>query len=296
MGLVSCLSLVPVQNMAREFSYHKQNKIVVLIPPSKDDIFMSFYPLNPYDYDLSDSVYNMEESRFLKYFGDSLVIDLFMRGLKESLDYYNIRLLIPDSKDLILQHNEKAYFYSVAQMEILEYIDTVEIKSDSVYIKIPGEKYAYVYTTSELANMKFSDTVEKIDELDTLPNVREFSRRNVVANTWLEYTELENPERPTQVLFSMQYTSDLFDGYFMIEYPRIEVKFVSQEYMIYINDVIELIYYLGYKNGEYIADYIFNLYLEERLGEENLKYYYRYDPDISRARRVDDDRFIIIDP
>ncbi len=292
-GLVSCL---PLQRVAREFSYEKQNRIVLLIPPSKSDVLSLYYPKDPYRYNISDSIYDIEYSRFLKDFEDSLIVDLFMRGLTQRLIQYGIRYKIPDARELALKPNEKAYMYSVAQMEMLEYIDTTEIKSDTVYITFPGQRYAHVYSTAELEQIEFPDTVEMKVELDSVYYSRNFARTNVVANSWLEFAELENPKRPMQVLFSMQYTSDLYNGYFLIEYPEIEVKFSPQKYMIYINDVIDLIYFAGYKNGEYIADHLFNIFLEERLGPENVHHYYKYDPNTSRARRAGDDRFIIMDP
>ncbi len=293
LGLVSCF---PIQRLAREFNEHKHNKVVLLIPPSESDIFSFYYPADPYKYDFSDSIYDLNDSRFLHHIPDSVVVDLFMRGLTNRLDQYNIRYLIPDTNHVVLQKNEKAYMFSVAQMEMLEYIDTATIRADSVYLKIPGEKYAYIYSASEVEEIDFPDTDEKISDLDRAEYVREYSRTNVEANSWLEFTELEKPGKPMQVLFSMQYTSDMIDGYFFIEYPEKEVKYSQQSYMIFINDVLDLVYFSGYKNGEYIADHLFNLFLEERLGEEDIDHYYKYNPFRNIAQKANDDRFIIMEP
>ncbi len=294
--LLFITSCFPVQRLAREFAEIKRNKVVVLLPPEESDILLSYYPLDPYEYDISESFYSLAESRFLEHINDSIVIDLYMEGLTDRLNQYNIRYIIPDSKELVLQQHEKAYFFTVAQLEMLEYLDTVVIESDSVYIKFPDHRYAYVYSASELEGIEYIDTVKVDFELEDISYQRQFSRTNIEANTWLEFVELDEKNRPVQVLFSMQYTSDMHNGYFMIEYPDPEIKFSHQSYFIYLNDVLDLIYFSGYKNGEYIADHIFNLFLEENLGKENVQHYYKYDPFRNRATRANDDRFIIMDP
>ena len=255
-GFVSCFS---VQRMAREFSEHKHERVVLVLPPSH--LFYDYYPYNPDEKENHNTIYDISESNFIKNVEDSLYFEYFMEGLQERIERYNIDLYKLDSVDAFLSQEGKAYLFSIPQMELLEYKDI------------------------------FAQEAVFYDEL----YVQEFERNNVVSNTWFEFNELSNSDGSPKILFSMQYMGDYFDGSFRMDWLSGEVTYQYTPYKIDISDVYNLAYFSGKQNGEYIVDYLFNLYLEDMLGEDELEHYYRYDRYRNSAQRADDNRFIIME-
>ncbi len=260
--LFAITSCFPVQRLARDFGDYKQTKTILIIPPSKSTIFFSYYPYNPDKYKKdNDTVYPLEKSHFLKHVDDSLLYEVFVEGLEKGLDKYGIDYYLSDSVDAFLQGDDEAYVFSVAQKEMLEYPDTFKQKT----------------------------------QFDTVLYVQELERNNVISNTWFEFTELNNSDRSMNVLFSMHYTSDLFDGNFRMNWRTGEVTYQYTPYKIDVDDVLDLGFFAGYKNGEYIVDYLFNIFLEDQLGKGTIEDYYRYDKRRNSAYRANGDRFIIIE-
>ncbi len=256
LGLVSCF---PVQHLAREFADCKKNKVIVITPPS--NIFYSYYPYDPDKYQKNDTVFPIEESQYLKHIDDSLLLELFIEGLEASINKYDMDLYLSDSINDFFQDKKEAYMFSVVQVELLEYPDTFEQKA------------------------VFGDVLY----------VQDFERNNILYNTWFEYIDLHDSGKPEEILFNMQYTGDYFDGNFSFDWRTSEVTYQYTPYKVDVNDIYDLGYFAGLQNGEYIVDYLFNLYLKEQLDKKHLNYY-RFDRLRNAAQKANDDRFIIMEP
>jgi len=256
--LTSCF---PVQRAAKDFGEKLPDKSILIIPPDKGNIFFSYYPYNPDKYKSDEGYYDINDSDFLKNIDDSIFYESFNKGLRRSLNKYNLNLFFSDSIDAFLFNNKKnSYIFSVAQKELIEYTDTFEQK----------------------------------EMFDNALYVQEFERNNLVCNVWFEFSELDNDERSMEVLFNMQFTSDLFEGDFRKNWRTGEVTYEYTPYKLEIEDVYDLSFYTGYNSGDYIVDYLFNLFLEERIGEGRMQNYYRFDERSNTAQNAGNDRFIII--
>ena len=294
--LLVFVSCFPVQRLAYEFEEHKQKKNILIRPPSKANIFYSYYPYDPDKYHNNDTIYDIEESNFLKHINDSILHSLFLEGFVDGMEKYNVNFHFIEELKNKQNYNNEAYVFSIPQLEMLEYPEKIKEGSDSVYVIHPDDEYAYIFSIGQLEMMEYPDTFDQRATYDTIMYIQEFERNNVVSNTWVEYTDIHTYDEPIEVLFSMQYTSDIFDGYFQMDMSTGEVKYEYTPYKIDLNDVYDLGYFSGYMNAEYIVDYLFNHYLKDNLGEESLEHYYRYDHERRNAVRANDDRFIIMDP
>lgn len=256
--LSSCL---PGKRLATQFVMTEGNLNVLLLPPS--GLIKKYYSGNPFD-ESSDTLTPdpLQQSEFIGEVNDTALVNYYLRSLTYHLERFQVKVYGPDQLDSFLQIDTIAYIFSMAQIELMEYVDE------------------HVDTTI----------------LDTLVYRASFPRKNVEKSTWFEFTELNNPDRPMEVLYSMQRTSDYFDGDFLL-WRNGEMTYRYSRFDMEEVDVYDLAYFAGQKNAQYIFDYLMNLYVREnarRLPRSDN--YYQYDNERHAIRRAYNDRFIVMPP
>lgn len=253
-------SCTPGKKLATQFVMTEGDLNVLLLPPP--GLIKKYYSENPFA-ESSDTLTTdpLKESSFIGELNDTAFVNYYLRSLKYHLEMFQVNVYGPDQLDSFLQIDTVAYIFSMAQIELMEYVDE------------------HVDTTV----------------LDTLVYRASFPRDNVEKSTWFEFTELNNPDRPMEVLYSMQRTSDYYDGKFYYEWQSGELTYRYSSFDIESADVYDLAYFAGQKNAQYIFDYLMNLYVRENSkrppGSDN---YYQYDNERHAIRRAFNDRFIVM--
>jgi len=255
--LASCSSQ---RKLATEFITGEADLHVLLLPPP--GVLKKYYPMHP------DSLppglvepFNLEESKFIKDAEDSLLINFFMSSLRENLEAFDVRVYGPADIENFLRLDSSAYVFSVAQLEVLEY---------------PSEQVRYAV-------------------LDTTVYEVAFAKVNLNHSQWFEFTELNHPERPMQVFYSMQVTSDVFDGRFRQNILSGEMFYEFEPYRLRFDDLYQLSIFAGQKNAQFIFDFLLNKYIDDRSKKPRKAVdYLQYDRERHSIRRAYNDRFIRI--
>lgn len=255
--LFSCSSQ---RKLASAFITEQTDIHVLLLPPQS--VLKKYYPVHPdslvaQEYDPM----NLEASQFIKEAEDSVLIGLFMSSLRKSLEDFDVRVYGPGDMEAFLNLDSSAYVFSVAQLEVMEYM-------------IEEVQYAILDTT--------------VYEVG-------FEQVNLIHSQWFEFTELNHPERPMQVLYSSQYTGDVFDGRFRHNLLTGEMNYEFQPYRVRFADLYQLSDFAGKKNAQFIFDFLLNKYVDDRTRRSRrMVDYLQYDRDRHSIRRAYEDRFIRI--
>jgi hypothetical protein len=248
------------RRLASEFITRQADIHVLLLPPPA--VFKKYYPIHP------DSLapgqadpFNLEESRFIKNAEDSILIRLFMNSIRENLEAFDVKVYGPEDLETFFSLDSTAYVFSLAQLEVMEYLH---------------EETRYAV-------------------LDTTVYEVSFAQVNLSYSQWFEFSELNHPERPMQVLFSSQFTSDVFDGRFRQNFLTGEMFYEFQPYRLRFEDLYQLSIFAGQKNAQFIFDFLLNKYVDD-LSKKARKQldYLQYDREQHSIRRAYNDRFIRI--
>lgn len=250
------------RKLATGFITREAELHVLLLPPPA--VLKKYYPIHP------DSVaagiidpFNLEESKFIKDAQDSVLIMLFMNSLRENLETFDVKVYGPAEVETFLSLDSSAYVFSVAQLEIMEYLH---------------EEIRYAV-------------------LDTTVYEVSFAQVNLNHSQWFEFTELNHPERPMQVLFSSQFSSDVFDGRFRQNFLTGEMFYEFQPYRLRFEDLHQLCVFAGQKNAQFIFDFLLNKYIDDHSKKPRQPIeYLQYDRERHSIRRAYNDRFIRIAP
>jgi hypothetical protein len=255
--LASCSSQ---RKLATEFITRQADIHVLLLPPPA--VLKKYYPIHP-DSLASGQVdpFDLEESKFIKDAQDSVLVLLFMTSLRENLEAFDVKVYGPADVETFLSLDSSAYVFSIAQLEIMEYLN---------------EEIRYAV-------------------LDTTVYEVGFARVNLNHSQWFEFTELNHPERPMQVLFSSQFSSDVFDGRFRQNILTGEMFYEFQPYRLRFEDLHQLSVFAGQKNAQFIFDFLLNKYIDDRSKKpRQVVDYLQYDRERHSIRRAFNDRFIRI--
>lgn len=255
--LASCSSQ---RKLANEFITREADLHVLLLPPP--GLLKKYYPMHP------DSLPSgqvdpliIEDSKFIKDAQDSVLMKLFMASLRENLEAFDVKVYGPADVETFLSLDSSAYVFSVAQIEIMEYLH---------------EEIRYAV-------------------LDTTVYEVGFAQVNLNHSQWFEFTELNHPERPMQVLFSSQFSSDVFDGRFRQNFLTGEMFYEFQPYRLRFEDLYQLSNFAGQKNAQFIFDFLLNKYIDDRSKKSPQPLeYLQYDRERHSIRRAYNDRFIRI--
>jgi len=246
--------------LATEFITRQAELHVLLLPPPA--VLKKYYPIHPDS--LAQGMIdpsNLNESQFIKDAEDSVLVKLFMASLRENLEAFDVKVYGPADFDTFLRLDSSAYVFSLAQLEIMEHLK---------------EEIRYAV-------------------LDTTVYEVAFAQVNLTHSQWFEFTELNHPERPMQVLFSSQFTSDVFDGRFRQNFFTGEMFFEYQPYRLRFDDLYQLSVFAGQKNAQFIFDFLLNKYIDDRIRKpRNIVDYLQYDRERHNIRRAYNDRFIRI--
>ena len=250
------------RKLALEFFREQEEIHVLLLPPQ--EILKKYFPIHPdsivgNDYD----PFVLEHSKFIKEAEDSVLLALFKSSLKQSLEAFEVKVYGPADMQDFLNLDTSAYVFSLAQLELMEYLH---------------EEIRYALLDTTLYEVAFNPV-------------------NLVHSQWFEFTELNHPERPMQVLYSAQYTGDVFDGKFRHNFLTGEMTYEFQPYRIGLGDVYQLSIFAGEKNAQFIFDFLLNKYVDDRIRKpRRMVDYLQYDRLENNIRRAYDDRFIRINP
>lgn len=248
------------RKLATEFITRQAELHVLLLPPPA--VLKKYYPIHPDS--LAQGMIdpsNLNESQFIKDAEDSVLVKLFMASLRENLEAFDVKVYGPADFDTFLRLDSSAYVFSLAQLEIMEHLK---------------EEIRYAV-------------------LDTTVYEVAFAQVNLTHSQWFEFTELNHPERPMQVLFSSQFTSDVFDGRFRQNFFTGEMFFEYQPYRLRFDDLYQLSVFAGQKNAQFIFDFLLNKYIDDRIRKpRNIVDYLQYDRERHNIRRAYNDRFIRI--
>ncbi len=255
--LIACAT---ERQLAKRFVQEETNINVLLLPPPGLNI--KYYPVHPDEAD-PDTIdpFNLEEARFVDEVDDSLLVNNFMQSLKYHLELFQVNVFGPDNIDSFFRLDTTAFIFSLAQMELMEYLDEA------------------VFTSA----------------VDTIQYRQRFPQTTLMQSHWFEFSTLNKPEEPMEVLYSMQHTSDYFDGRFVYSPINGEVTFRYTPYYLNSDDVFELAFFAGEQNAQYIFDYLMNYYIKEKSGRDPDRYL-TYDKNRHAIRSAGNDRFIRITP
>ncbi len=255
--LFSCSSQ---RNLAIQFVTQQAQLHVLLLPPPA--VIRKFYPAHP------DSLkpaqvdpFNLSESQFIKHANDSVLINLFMDALRENLALFGVKAYEASEIEKFLALDSLAYVFSVAQLEAMEYND------------------------KDLKYTLYDTTVYEIA----------FPQVILTQSQWFEFTELNHPERPMQVLYSSQFTNDVFQGRFRKNTLTGQMAYEYQSFPLGFADLYQLSVFAGQKNAQYIYDFLLNKYIDDRLKKTRRpKDYLQYQRELNTLGRAYNDRFIRI--
>lgn len=250
------------RKLALDFFREPGELHVLLLPPQ--EVLKKYYPVHPDSLASDDwNPFQLSGSKFIKDAEEKVLLDLFMSSLRQSLEAFDLKVYGPADVEAFLGLDSSAYVFSVAQLEVMEYLN------------------------QELRYAMLDTTVYEVA----------FDQVNLVHSQWFEFTELNHPERPMQVLYSAQYTGDVFEGRFRHNPLSGEMHYEFQPYRIGFADIYQLSIFAGEKNAQFIFDYLLNKYVDERIKKpRRMIDYLKYDREQNNIRRAYDDRFVRIHP
>ncbi|MBS4013548.1 MAG: hypothetical protein KGZ97_07275 [Bacteroidetes bacterium] len=245
---------------ARKYVIDKPFKPVIILPPA--NIIKSTYPYNPDTATEKPEKLDITKSLFLNSIDDEAVINSFINSLQARLTRYGYSVYGPGDMAEFISKGQKVFVFSVAQLELMEYPDTLR----------PNYVYNNVY-------------YEQAIKINTL-----------VQNTWFEFSELNHPDRPINVLFSMQHTSDFIDGEYKYDWARGGVVYEYTPFRLTEADVQRLNEFSGQQSAQYIYDFLMNVHVSDKISKPfNVNNYLMLDRERRIIRRAnDDERFFII--
>ena len=201
--------------------------------------------------------------RFLEGLNDSAFVDYYLRSLKYHLENLQIRVYGEEDLDHFLQRDGNAYIFSMAQVELLE----------------------------------FPDDFTDLAAIDTVVYRVDLPRTNLELSSWFEFSPVNDQQRPMEVLYSMQSTSDFFEGRFVYSPVSGQVTYRKTSFLLETADVYDLAYFAGEKNAAYLFDYLMNRHVRSQLRPgKKPPPYLQYDVQEHAIRRAYNDRFIVISP
>jgi hypothetical protein len=245
---------------ARHYVIDKPFMPVIILPPTS--VIKSVYPGNPDSYQETPEKLDVAKSEFIKDIDDDAVISSFVNSVHSVLTRYGYRVYGPADMADFISSGKKAFVFSIAQLEIMEYPDTI--------------RPSYVYE-----NVYYEQAI-KI--------------KTIVQNTWFEFSELNHPDRPMNVLFSMQHTADFIDGKYSYDWNRGTVVYEYTPYRLSFGDIQRLNEFAGQKAARYIYDYLMNVFVSDKIGKPfNVNNYLTLDREKRIIRKAEsDERFFII--
>ncbi len=253
-------SCMTERRLASQFVMKEDNINVLIIPPS--GLIKIYYPVNPDNVDPDSLVAGpLRESKFLENLNDTAFVNYFFRSLNYHLERFQINVYNQKNIDAFFQLDSNAYVFSVAQIELLE----------------------------------FTDKYQDITFFDTIAYRVALPRTTVEKSVWYEFSELNHSERAMQVYYSMNRTSDFFEGGFYWDRRTGEMTYRHTPYHLDDPDVYDLAYFAGQKNAQYIFDLLMNQSIAKNIKRKKRRpVYYQYDIEQHQIRRANNDRFIPI--
>jgi hypothetical protein len=248
------------RRLASKFVMKEDNINVLIMPPPT--LIKNYFSINPAGVDPDSLVTEpLESSQFLKNLNDTAFVNYYLRSLNHYLRRFQLNVFTPQNIDAFFQLDSNAFLFSIAQLELLEYDDKFQ---DVTFFDTTAYRIAIPQTT-----------VEK--------------------SVWFEFSELNKPEKPLEVYYSMQTTSDFFEGGFYWNWRTAEMTYRHTRFELEDADVYDLAYFAGQKNAQYIFDLLMNLYVAQNIKRPRRNpVYYQYDIDQHQIRRANFDRFIKI--
>lgn len=257
-GLFLISSCTTGVHLAQQYVVGQDDINVLIIPPQ--GLIKNYYPAHP-DSISSDTLYPLEEGQFLYQVEDSLLIRFYMETLTRELNYFGIKTFTSSNSDSFYQLDSNAHIFSVAQMQLMEFVD-----QNQEHTIIEG-----------------------------LLHEAEVDVTTLVQDTWFEYQNDQQPENEIQVLFSMQYRSDHIEGWFNVDWSTDEVSYEYVSYRLTLDDVYDLAATAAQQHGQYIFDYLMNQYIRKSLSkpDDDLEYY-QYDRERHVIQPANENRFLVI--
>lgn len=255
MGLLaSCTSSL---YYASRFVVEETEIHVLVLPPGS--LIKNFSPVHPNELD-EDSLYTIDEEkiRFIRDVNDSLHIAAFMTALKHHLERLYVTVYDAQDMDEFFRLERPAYIFSIAQMELLEYLhEEVFVARDA------------------------GTTFVRREPVTVLEN-----------STWFEFMKLHDADFGMQVLYSAHVTSDYVEGRFVRQADG-RVYFDPERYPLTAEDLSDLASFSGKQNAQNMFNHLMNLYVQERMGYEPQNYYH-YDIDEHAIINREQPAFIVI--
>lgn len=250
------------RSLAWQFVSQTPQVHVLIVPP--EDLIRSFFPQHPDEIPADSLVeWQLEDSQLLYQVEDSLFLDFFMQALLEELREFEVQVYSLQEIDAFFEQDSRAHIFRVAQVQLMEYPDTVV---DQVMVN--------------------STLHESRLEITTL-----------VVNSWFEYSRLQEPAVPLDVLFSMQHRSDYISGRFRRNWRTGEVTYQYRPYLLTLDDAYDLAYNAAWQSAQYIYDYLLNTYiLEQTPAGRRPAEYFTYDRFTGQVLPANGNHFISLSP
>lgn len=253
--LAGCTSSL---QLASKFVVEETDIHVLILPPPA--LILSYGPEHP-DSIPVDSIAGPDDPRvrFINNVDDSVFVKRFMNALEFHLEQLYITWYGPGEMDDFFELEQPAYIFSLAQMELIEYVEEERFIGRS-----RGTQYVGSADVTVLEN-----------------------------NVWFEFMKLHDPDFEMEVLFSVHATSDYIDGRF-IRSEDGRVRFAPEVYPLNMRDVYELAYLSGQQNAHKIFNHLLNLYVREQSGRD-YPYYFHYDMTTHQIRESGQSPFVEIE-
>jgi len=245
--LLAIMACSVERKFAREFIKNDSTRSVLVIPP--DYLYKTSLKVqeienaDELDEWILDSLL-YEQSIFLKYVVDSVFLSDYHQNYCIELERLGFKVFGKDSLISFLSGKPDSYIFSMAQIELEEYLMPV---------------------------------VEK-EEFDEHLYYQIFNLNAVNINSWIEVNRI-NEEEKNELFFSSLFLTDELEGSFRYNYLTGDVKYHYQIDTLILDEVYQLSELAGYLYASYTFDYLMNLYIDKRTEEEE-KYrssvYYHY--------------------
>jgi len=201
-------------------------------------------------------------SRFMQFVSDSLVLENYLNRFIDELRLLGLTVYVGKVEDSLLKSNPQTYVLEVAQLQLDEYMYTLEDEDsylDSVYLK-----------RIRLNAVDFS--------------------------AWFDLWKVSSGTARKTTLYATNTAYDDFDGRFFHDPFSGAMRYKYAIDTLDTSDLYEMALYLGRRHAGYLYDFFLNQYVAQHLPEgEEPEDYYHFDRVNGRLVSAGDDRLEVLE-
>ncbi len=201
-------------------------------------------------------------SFFIRHIDDSIFLEKYVNGFINELRMLDINAYLEEEADSFLMQQPQSYLVDIVQLQLDEYF-------------YPFEDQEYYY--------------------DTL-YYKSFNLNAVDFSAWFELGKLKSSRKQKTVLYSSHMATDDFEGSFIIDPFRQDIKYSYAIDSLSIADIYEIAGFLGKVHASYLYDFFLNQYIAFNLPQGfRPQVYYHYNRFRKSFVSVDEERFELLD-